>query len=122
MSGKKTMKKKFKTPFTAQEDQGVSYEWKSKTMPDMENDPRTVLKNHIRGINPITGAVLDSGHYYGDHVIPYQKDLTYEELYAKRQELNKQLQDVTTKIQQSKVQNENAGVGEPDDNGEGDTA
>ncbi len=62
---------------------------KSKTMPDMSINPRTIIENHVRGINPITGAVLDRGIYYGDNQLPHYKDLTYEEIRIKRQELER---------------------------------
>ena len=73
---------------------------KSITMPDMENDPRTVLENHVRGINPITGAILDRQRYYGDAILPYEKDLTFEELRIKREALEQKVTDLNTKMQQ----------------------
>jgi hypothetical protein len=73
---------------------------KSITMPDMENDPRTVLENHVRGINPITGAILDKQRYFGDAIMPYQKDLTYEELRVKRESLEARVNELNTKMEQ----------------------
>lgn len=67
---------------------------KSATMPDMHVDPRVVLENHVRGINPINGAVLDKQHYYGDAILPYAKDLTFEELQLKRQALEQQIKQI----------------------------
>lgn len=67
---------------------------KSATMPDMHVDPRVVLENHVRGINPINGAVLDKQHYYGDAILPYAKDLTFEELQIKRQALEQQIKQI----------------------------
>lgn len=90
MSGKKTKKmakKKIRTWSNPGIDKGVENTENSLTMPDMQNDPRTVLQNHVRGINPITGAVLDRQRYYGDAIMPYGKDLTYEELKIKREAL-----------------------------------
>jgi len=60
----------------------------------MHVDPRVVLENHVRGINPINGAVLDKQHYYGDAILPYAKDLTYEELQLKRQALEQQIKQI----------------------------
>ena len=49
----KMMKKqKYRSWDNAPEDKGTVYTEKSKTMPDMHTDPRTVIENHIRGINP----------------------------------------------------------------------
>lgn len=90
MSGKKTKKmakKKIRTWSNPGSYKGVENTENSLTMPDMQNDPRTVLQNHVRGINPITGAVLDRQRYYGDAIMPYGKDLTYEELKIKREAL-----------------------------------
>ena len=67
---------------------------KSATMPDMHVDPRVVLENHVRGINPINGAVLDKQHYYGDAILPYAKDLTFEELQIKREALEQQIKTI----------------------------
>ena len=50
-------------------DQGETNEESSKTMPDMAISPRTIIENHVRGINPITGAVLDSGVYPKKHIM-----------------------------------------------------
>lgn len=89
MSGKKTIKKmkKFRTWTNVQQSKGETNEEKSKTMPDLHNDPRTTLENHIRGINPITGQILDRQQYYGDAIMPYQKDLTFEENRLRREAL-----------------------------------
>lgn len=70
----------------------------SKTMPDMHNDPRVIIENHVRGINPITGAILDGQRYYGDAVLPYAKDLTYEELRIKREALEQQVKELNDSI------------------------
>jgi hypothetical protein len=51
-------KKKLKTWANYTPEKGVENTEKSLTMPDMSNDPRTVLENHVRGINPITGMQL----------------------------------------------------------------
>lgn len=107
MSGKKTKKmakKKFKTWSNYTPEAGEVNEEKSLTMPDMQNDPRTVLENHVRGINPITGAVLDNALYYGDAILPYAKDLTFEELRIKRQALESKLADLNEKIQAASVE------------------
>lgn len=74
-------------------DQGEINEENSRTMPDMAISPRTIIENHVRGINPITGAVLDSGVYYGNNILPHEKDLTFEELRLKRQALENQLNE-----------------------------
>ena len=96
MSGKKKMmkKQKFRTWGSTPISEGEKNTGKSKTMPDMEVNPRRVLENHVRGINPITGAVLDKGLYYGDNILPYEKDLTYEELRIKRMALNEQVKNM----------------------------
>lgn len=87
MNGKKMskqMKNKFRMWGNVPTSKGEENKGKSKTMPDMEVNPRQVIENHVRGINPITGAVLDRGLYYGENILPYEKDLTYEELRLKR--------------------------------------
>lgn len=84
-------------------DKGEVNNEKSLTMPDMHNDPRVVLENHVRGINPITGAVLDNQRYYGDAILPYAKDLTYEELRMKRVALESQISDLNEKIQKANM-------------------
>lgn len=102
MSGKKTnkmAKKKLKTWSNYTPEAGEVNEEKSLTMPDMQNDPRTVLENHVRGINPITGAILDNALYYGDAIMPYNKDLTYEELRIKRAALETKVAELNEKIQ-----------------------
>jgi hypothetical protein len=107
MSGKKKKKmakKKLKTWSNYTPEAGEVNEEKSLTMPDMQNDPRTVLENHVRGINPITGAVLDNALYYGDAILPYAKDLTFEELRIKRQALESKLADLNEKIQAASVE------------------
>jgi hypothetical protein len=106
MSGKKTRKmakKKLKTWSSYTPEAGEVNEEKSLTMPDMQNDPRVVLENHVRGINPITGAVLDNQRYYGDAILPYAKDLTFEELRIKRAALETKLADLNEKIQAANV-------------------
>ena len=107
MSGKKKKKmakKKLKTWSSYTPEAGEVNEEKSLTMPDMQNDPRVVLENHVRGINPITGAVLDNALYYGDAILPYAKDLTFEELRIKRQALESKLADLNEKIQAASVE------------------
>ena len=109
-------KTKLRTKGNYVPEKGEVNEEKSLTMPDMHNDPRTVLENHVRGINPITGAVLDNQRYYGDAILPYAKDLTYEELLLKRQALEQQVADLNKKL----VKNESAtetGTGSSTDNG-----
>jgi hypothetical protein len=93
-------KKKIKSWNNVSSTKGEINNEKSVTMPDMENDPRTVLENHVRGINPITGAILDRQRYYGDAIMPYEKDLTYEELRIKREALEQKVTDLNTKMQQ----------------------
>ena len=118
-------KRKIRTWNNPGKDPGFKNDEKSLTMPDMQNDPRTVLENHVRGINPITGAVLDRQRYYGDAILPYEKDLTFEELRIKRealeakaQELNEQLKptqdatETTTGDQGSEGSTGNETVGE----------
>jgi hypothetical protein len=92
-------KKKLKTWANYTPEKGVENSEKSLTMPDMSNDPRTVLENHVRGINPITGAVLDRQRYYGDAILPYNKDLTYEELRMQREALNAKVAELNKKLQ-----------------------
>ena len=87
-------KAKFRSWNHIPEDKGSINEEKSATMPDMHTDPRVVLENHVRGINPITGAILDKQHYYGDAIIPYDKDLTFEELQVKRKALEQQIKAI----------------------------
>ena len=87
-------KQKFRSWGNIPSNEGEKNTGKSKTMPDMEINPRRVLENHVRGINPITGAVLDKGLYYGDNILPYEKDLTYEELRIKRMALNEQVKQM----------------------------
>ena len=109
-------KTKLRTKGNYVPEKGEVNEEKSLTMPDMHNDPRTVLENHVRGINPITGAVLDNQRYYGDAILPYAKDLTYEELYIKRQALEKKVQDLNTKMEQYATSTE-SGTSSSADNG-----
>lgn len=92
-------KKKLRTWNNPQTTKGEVNEGPSKTMPDMEINPRLVLENHVRGINPITAAVLDKQKFYGDNVLPYTKDLTFEELRLKRQALEKQLNGINEKLE-----------------------
>lgn len=87
-------KKKIKNWNTNTPDKGEINDEKGKTMPDMHQDPRVVLENHVRGINPITGAILDKQHYYGDAILPYDKDLTFEELKLKRAALEQQMKEI----------------------------
>jgi len=109
-------KKKLRTKGNYVPEKGEVNEEKSLTMPDMHNDPRTVLENHVRGINPITGAVLDNQRYYGDAILPYAKDLTYEELLMKRKALESQLADFNEKIKSNESATE-TGTGSTTDNG-----
>lgn len=87
-------KAKFRSWNNVPEDKGSINTEKSATMPDMHTDPRVVLENHVRGINPITGAILDKQHYYGDAILPYNKDLTFEELAIKRAALEQQIKGI----------------------------
>ena len=87
-------KAKFRSWNNVPEDKGSINTEKSATMPDMHTDPRVVLENHVRGINPITGAILDKQHYYGDAILPYNKDLTFEELAIKRAALEEQIKGI----------------------------
>lgn len=101
MSGKKKRKmakQKIRTWSSPGMDKGFENTENSKTMPDMQMDPRMVLENHVRGINPITGAVLDKQLYYGDNILPYAKDLTYEELYIKRKALETKLANLNARL------------------------
>ena len=107
MSGKKKKKmakKKLKTWSNYTPEAGEVNEEKSLTMPDMQNDPRAVLENHVRGINPITGAVLDNQRYYGDAILPYAKDLTFEELRIKRAALETKLAELNEKLQETNME------------------
>lgn len=92
---------KFRTRFSPAIDKGEVNEEESKTFPDLHQDPRTVLENHVRGINPITGAILDNQRYYGDAIKPYANDLTFEELRIKREGLEQQLLDLNEKLTKS---------------------
>lgn len=99
MKKKKTMiRSKYNPPV----DKGEVNEEKAITMPGLEDNPRQVLENHVRGINPITGAILDKQHYYGDAIIPYNQDLTYEELRIKSNALKAQLKDYEDKLSELK--------------------
>ena len=116
MSGKKTRKmakKRTQSNYTLEKGE-VNTE-KSLTMPDMHSDPRMVLENHVRGINPITGAVLDGARYYGDAILPYAKDLTYEELLIKRQALEQKMANLNEKLQATNLEKQ----GKPDNGLEG---
>jgi len=112
MSGtKKSQPKKRRNWRNTYPDQGEINEEQSKTMPDMAISPRTIIENHVRGINPITGAVLDSGVYYGNNILPHEKDLTFEELRLKRQALENQLNELKEKAvssDQEAIPTENA--------------
>jgi len=110
-------KKKLRTKGNYVPEKGEVNEEKSLTMPDMHNDPRTVLENHVRGINPITGAVLDNQRYYGDAILPYAKDLTYEELLMKRKALEQQVADLNTKLSAKNESATETGTGSTTDNG-----
>lgn len=92
------MKNKIRSWANVQPSKGEKNEQKSKTMPDLHNDPRITLENHVRGINPITGAILDQQKYYGDAILPYAKNLTYEELRLKRIALTNQAKELQDKI------------------------
>lgn len=96
-------KKKLRTWSNPGTDKGSLNEEKSATMPDMANDPRVILENHVRGINPITGAVLDRQRYYGDAIMPYGKDLTYEELRIKRKALEAKIEEINQSIKDAKT-------------------
>jgi len=91
MSGTKTTKKmRYNTQAQAITYEGETNTENSKTMPGLHIDPRVILENHVRGINPINGAVINNQHYYGDAVLPYRKDLTYEELQLRKNALLEQ--------------------------------
>ena len=90
MSGTKTTKKRFNTQIASETYKGEENTQNSKTMPGLHIDPRVILENHVRGINPINGAVINNQHYYGDAVLPYRKDLTYEELQLRKNALLEQ--------------------------------
>lgn len=83
-------------------DKGEVNEEKAVTMPGLEDNPRQVLENHVRGINPITGAILDKQVYYGDAIVPYNKDLTYEELRMKSESIKAQLSKYEAKLAELK--------------------
>lgn len=106
MSGTKKNKTQRRNWRNTYPDQGEINNEKSKTMPDMAISPRTIIENHVRGINPITGAVLDKGIYYGNNILPHEKDLTFEELRLKRQALENQLNE----LQQNAIQSETPGT------------
>ena len=97
-------KKKLRTWNNPQTTSGELNDSPSKTMPDMEINPRLVLENHVRGINPITAAVLDKQKFYGDNMLPYSKDLTFEELRLKRASLEKQLEGLNERLQSSETE------------------
>jgi hypothetical protein len=104
MSGKnKRQMAKFRTNYTKHKSMGEENYSPSKTMPDMHNDPRTVIENHVRGINPINGAILDNQKYYGDAILPYKKDLTYEELRLQREALQQRSNELRTELEQAKA-------------------
>lgn len=102
MSGKKKItmpKRKIRSWSSSMVTKGEESSKPSKTMPDMHNDPRIIIENHVRGINPITGAVLDGQRYYGDAILPYAKDLTYEELRLKRIALEEKLKQYNESLE-----------------------
>lgn len=104
--------------------EGEKNEENSKTMPGMAINPRTVIENHVRGINPITGAILDRGIYYGENELPIQKDLTYEELRIRRKELERQLNESKiasneTSSNSNTVPTQNGTTEEPNNSTEG---
>ena len=107
-------KKKLRTWSNPGIDPGQTNDEKSATMPDMQNDPRTVLENHVRGINPITGAILDRQLYYGDAIMPYGKDLTFEELKIKREGLEQKKAELEEQIKaaQDAIQTSNGSEGD----------
>lgn len=102
-------KKKLRTWNNPGIDPGQTNDEKSATMPDMQNDPRTVLENHVRGINPITGAILDRQLYYGDAIMPYGKDLTFEELKIKREALEQKKAELEEQIKEAYEQQATTG-------------
>lgn len=91
------MKRKIRTWSSKMVTKGEKNSEETITMPDLHIDPRKVIENHVRGINPITGAILDNQRYYGNAILPYSKDLTYEELQLKRESLIDQVQNVEQK-------------------------
>ena len=98
MSGTKKQTKQRRNWRNTFPTEGEKNEEKSLTMPDMAISPRTIIENHVRGINPITGAVLDKGVYYGNTILPHEKDLTFEELRLKRQVLEVQLNELQNEL------------------------
>jgi hypothetical protein len=115
-------KLKIRSNYNPPVDKGVINEEKEITMPGLEDNPRQVLENHVRGINPITGAILDKQMYYGDAIVPYNKDLTFEELRIKAAALKNQLQDAETKmaaLQQAAGEGSNDGTSVPSTESEG---
>ena len=109
-------KNKFRSWINAPEDKGETNTEKSKTMPDMHQDPRQVIENHVRGINPITGAILDKQHYYGENILPYQKDLTFEELRLRRLALNQQVNGLQKQATEEPTQDDVDTGGTPEPN------
>lgn len=122
MSGKKTVKRRnWRNTYPTS---GEVNEEKSKTMPDLAINPRKIIENHVRGINPITGAILDRGIYYGENELPIKKDLTYEELRLRRQELERQLNESKiasdeTNSNTTTVPSESGTTQEPNNSAEG---
>jgi hypothetical protein len=119
-------KLKIRSNYNPPVDKGVINEEKEITMPGLEDNPRQVLENHVRGINPITGAILDKQMYYGDAIVPYNKDLTFEELRIKAAALKNQLQDAESKmaaLQQTAGESSNDGTSVPstESKGEGES-
>jgi hypothetical protein len=115
-------KLKIRSNYNPPVDKGEINEGKEITMPGLEDNPRQVLENHVRGINPITGAILDKQMYYGDAIVPYNKDLTFEELRIKAAALKNQLQDAETKmaaLQQAAGESSNDGTSVPSTQSEG---
>jgi hypothetical protein len=116
-------KLKIRSNYNPPVDKGEINEGKEITMPGLEDNPRQVLENHVRGINPITGAILDKQMYYGDAIVPYNKDLTFEELRIKAAALKNQLQDAETKmaaLQQAAGESSNDGTSLPSTKSEGE--
>jgi len=111
---KKEVKNRFRSWITPTEAMGETNTKESKTMPGMEVGPHKIIENHVRGINPITGAVLDRGLYYGENIVPYEKDLTYEELRLKRLALHNQVKTVIDDQEANTEVPENGNVQEPE--------
>jgi hypothetical protein len=98
----------FRTWSNKIKDLGEENKEKSNTMPEMHTDPRKILENHVKGINPITGAILDNQKYYGDNILEMGKDLTFEELRIKREALESQQSALESELAALQAQQQEA--------------